>query len=1460
MKANIIFTLIFLSALTHFNIEAQVTADFSVDYSSGCSPLTVNFTNLSTGSGTLTYTWDLGNGNTSTLKDPKAVYSTAATYTVKLTATNGTQTSTKQKTITVFKSPVANFSANNKGCTPFIAQFTDGSTQGDAAITSWNWDFRNGVTKTEKNPSFTYTDAGKFTVFLEVTDANNCKASIEKKNYIDLVNKPEVSFYATPSTSCKIPATVQFTNQSTGGGLLTYLWNFGGTNTSTEQNPKFTYTQFGQYNVKLTVTSDYGCSSYLDIPAVTIGQVDAVGTIKQGTSTILNNGIICAGDIQYASQSTGNPNCMWDFGDGTYAYTSTGMHTYNSPGNFKIKLIAAPGDNCADTAIWNVTVEKVTANFNMSPQTSCESSVPVTFTDASTSAVSYLWQFSDGTTATTKNANKTFTVPADKDQYVVHSDAEFPVSLTATSQNGCKSTSDQVFVISRPTALFAPSTVKGCAPLTLTLSDKSISNDLITTYDWTYGDGATLSTSQANVSHTYTTAGTYQAKLAITNQKGCKDESYIINIEVGSTPAPDFDITPASYCPSLPLQITDKTPAGNNIDRWHYTVGGIGIASCPDVASPDFRIKAATGNLPVKQIVESNGCFAEVTKANAINNTGPTASFNYSTNCGTTRSVTFTGSLVNQTSFKWDFGDGQTNTTDATTPHIYSTEGDYTVKLIAINGSCSDTAIRMVKVRNHQPAFKSKTEFCADATVYFNSKASHTIANSGIDKYLWNFGDTTQNIRTSKDSVAHSFKNGGTFPVKLYAYYDDGCIDSVTNNVRVYKPKVLFSADKSVGCAPLISTMTDLSTPDVHPIIYWNWQFGDGYDTSYTAKKNTFWHNFQVPGTFSTSLTISDDFGCSATYAKEFGTANPSADFMATTPAQICSNTKVSFDYLDSNLDSAVWDFGDGTKLRSLAKPTEHLYKNAGNYAVSLLVYKYGCSDQLIQAADYIQVQKADARFTASDTVYNCYPHLITFNHTTGGQNISSGKWYYGQSNSTSTGYVTTTNFNYTEPGKYRAKLELQTTFGCVDTFSRLIAISGPTGTFSASPLSLCKGDEVTLTLADTSNVFKFEWDLGDGSFSTANPVKHRYGSTGNKTCKLVLYGDYGKCIPPAIEQSVHVYEVDAKFTVADTSVCENENVTFENKSSGANAYNWDFGDGGTSNSSGSAVHGFNSGTYLVKLIVSSTEGCKDTARQAMVINKYPSLTINKDTSLCLGKSLNLVATTNSNAIRWEPATGLDFQYSRTPVATPTVTTRYRAIAIDTVSKCEKRDSLLITVQQKPDVKIQILDQLPSDSTIILGREIHLLVETEAEATFLWTPSNSLSCSTCADPIAQPLENTHYILQVIDKNHCFNINKDLILKTKEADSPFDLPTAFTPQGDEQNRIFKIQGYDVEEVLEFRIFNRWGNMVFSTTNKNEGWDGTYKGKLQPIDSYIYTVKVKTTKGEIITKKGTVLLLQ
>jgi PKD repeat protein len=242
---------------------AQLKADFTVDKTGGCSPVSVSFTNASTGttSGT-TYEWDFGNGNTSSLKNPGAIFREEKQYTVTLTVKDGDQTSTKTQIVTVYKKPVVEFSASlEKGCAPLPVTFTSTAAAGDGTITQYFWDFGDGFTQQTAGQQLEHTYASDLipSVSLTVTNSFGCQATLLKEKMITVLPKLTSAFNADEKVLCKISDAANFINSSSGPGVLSYVWDFGDGTTSTSKDPTHVFSTKGTYTIKLKVSSSEGC-------------------------------------------------------------------------------------------------------------------------------------------------------------------------------------------------------------------------------------------------------------------------------------------------------------------------------------------------------------------------------------------------------------------------------------------------------------------------------------------------------------------------------------------------------------------------------------------------------------------------------------------------------------------------------------------------------------------------------------------------------------------------------------------------------------------------------------------------------------------------------------------------------------------------------------------------------------------------------------------------------------------------------------------------------------------------------------------------------------------------------------------------------------------------------------------------------------------------------------------------
>lgn len=553
------FLVIYITTLLGaFTASGQApVANFTGSPLSGCSPQIVVFTDQSTGSPT-SWSWDFGNGNTSTIQNPTATYFTPGTYTVTLTVSNanGTNTMTRSQYVTVYEPPVADFTTlTTSGCFPLRVQFTDLSTPGNGNTNvSWLWDFGNGTTSTQQNPVNVYTTAGSFTVTLKVTNDKGCTKTISRPNYIVITPGVKASFNNTLPVVCSAPADITFFNNSTGPPTLSYLWDFGDGNTSVQFNPVHTYATNGTYVVTLITFSTAGCVDTVRSNPIVVGGFNTQFTYPASACTLE--------DVTFTNNSTPVPvSAVWDFGDGGSATTINATHSYATAGTYTVKLINTYS-SCKDSVSQNITINpRPVADFSAPVTTKCEPPLTVNFQDLSTGgATGWQWDFGDGGTSVLQNPSHTYTTYG-----------SFDVTLIATNSFGCTDTIKKVaFVKIRRAIIAIPQLpVRGCIPFTISPVPVINTLDAVTSYFWDFGDGFTSAV--ANPTHTYTIQGTYTVKLFITTSSGCTDSLvFRPGVTVGSKPVANFSAAPNPVCARQPVQFTDlSAPA----DEWFWDFG-----------------------------------------------------------------------------------------------------------------------------------------------------------------------------------------------------------------------------------------------------------------------------------------------------------------------------------------------------------------------------------------------------------------------------------------------------------------------------------------------------------------------------------------------------------------------------------------------------------------------------------------------------------------------------------------------------------------------------------------------------------------------------------------------------------------------------------------------------------------------------------------------------------------------
>jgi len=1425
--------------------------------------------------------WDFKDGNSSPVANPSNTFVNPGTYIVHYTATVGGSPVSMFDTIKVYSNPTALFTANppTKGCYPLPVTFNNQSTGGGGtSIVTYSWTFGDGGLSNQGTPTYTYTLPGQFDVQLQVTDQNGCTASVKLPKFVTTSKKPVPVIQTVPAStiSCTAPFTPTFngsgsTSNSTTGTSLTYSWTFSNGNTSTVVTPGAeTYTATGNFPVTLTVTDNNGCSNSF-VQNVFIGNP---------ISTFHVNDSVCK-TVTFNPAGSSPGVLTWTYGDGQSGSSST--HTYAAGGTYQVKLHVVQGACFKDTTE-TIFVEDPKPLFSLSPSYSCSTPEVINFLSTSTGAVggtTYAWLFTPTTSkyqlsaATSALHNPSLTVTnLDTNRFTVDTrDILLNVTLTLTTRAGCTATlikqlTDTIFL---PTARIQPDKSRGCAPLTVAFSDSSVSHEPIVHWTYIWGDGTpnVTANSSAVVSHTYTTPGIYQASLIIINSHGCADTSYVIVIYVGAPPTPNFSVSPTTVCPHTPVQFTDHSTAAANspIDTWHYaTDGQYFMSSCYTDPSPSYSFSNTTGAQNITLVTCSRGCCDSIVKPNAITVLGPIAKYSSQMTCNAPDLFTFNADLKAADNWTWNFGDGTVipASTLATITHTYAATGNYQTSLIAHSNSSgcpNDTFQLMVYDKHIKASMTNDTAFCIKTAKPFDASGSVDVNTAATNGYVWLWGDNTAPSISSSPVASHAFSGSGFYHIKLIVIDINGCRDTaVSKKIKLSDVTALFTPDHKFGCIPWTVNFTDHSLSDT-TLTSWNWSFGD---SSPAGSGTTPSHTYTFSQTkYLVTLTATNILGCIKTDTMTIAPSQPIANFNATT-TQKCTGDSVHFIPQVLVQNGYSWNFGDlGT---STSTSPWHKYTASGVYTVTLTVTdSIGCMKTFTHN-NYISVQNyPHAYFTSNlDSAKNrCAPVVGQFTDSSTVSIFGSRKWNLGSGGPVVPSASVSTPYQL--PGTYSVTLLETTSFGCKDSVTKTYVIQQPKADFALSPTLICKGDQVTFSIipSDTSDFFSYHWYFGDGHDTIGiSPINHLFnfhpaGGTANVT--LFFWGSGLSC-KTAVQHQINIHQVIAAFkrnnelTALDTVHCQGITDVFTNTSISATSYKWSFGDGGTSTAN-SPTHLYAAGgKYWVTLdIVDAVTTCVDTLSKLMIINPTPKILAHGGDT-CVNKPFQLTSSGEGSTYSWTPATGLSATNIPNPIATPPSTTTYTVTTLDS-NGCKNDTAITLFV-------FQPIPQVVFDTAIIIGQNTPLsfLISPSNLYTYTWTPTDSLSCKTCPNPHADPLVTTTYTLTVSDKKGCFTSSSTYEVKILPETS-IDVPTAFTPNGDGVNDIVFVRGWGIKSLIEFDIYNRWGELVFSTTDINTGWDGYYKGVLQNVETYAWTASAETwVNGKIIVKKGFIKLLR
>lgn len=322
-----------------------IASTIEADWSSSVDGLNVSFTDESTGD-VVGYLWDFGDGSTSTDANPSHEYAAAGEYTVCLTINSSCDIDSICATVTTCNLPVPTFTYEY---TELTADFT---SDVDGGADTYSWDFGDGATSTDENPTHTYDAEGTYEVCLTVV--NDCGDSTFCMD-VSVCELPSPEFSATNSVLLGI-----FTNEAPEMGA-TYLWDFGDGATSTDENPNHLYDAAGVYTVCLTMTNDCGSDSVCGTVEVCEAPVADYSYTAAGKTISFTNEILAA-DVTYS----------WTFGDGATSTDDNPVHEYAADGTYEVCLFAE-NDCWLDSLCETITIntagieEQNNANIQLYP-------------------------------------------------------------------------------------------------------------------------------------------------------------------------------------------------------------------------------------------------------------------------------------------------------------------------------------------------------------------------------------------------------------------------------------------------------------------------------------------------------------------------------------------------------------------------------------------------------------------------------------------------------------------------------------------------------------------------------------------------------------------------------------------------------------------------------------------------------------------------------------------------------------------------------------------------------------------------------------------------------------------------------------------------------------------------------------------------------------------------------------
>ncbi len=1512
---------LYLIPLSVFS-QTELKADFDVIERNGCVPFVAKFIDIS--SGGTSWIWDFGNGINSNEQNPTYVYAEPGFYTISLTISDSSSSNTETKSalIRVNPTPIADFTVNNQlGCSPHEAKFTDLSIPTSGTIIDWFWSFGNGVTSNHQNPTITYAEIKDFNVFLKITDGNGCTASSSKSNYIKL-DGPEAKFIFD-SVVCGIPSNVTFLNQSTGNDLK-YLWDFGdGTSFTGDLPGTHTYETFDSTEVTLIITeSKTGCADTLS-NSIVVGNYEAEFdwdiicgkdeftinventtriynslewdfsgeskaytanathdfsgkgpyeiTLKSSvdlscwdTTTIQYNlpipnisytSAICSYpfEVTFANKSIAKEfDSFWDFGDTTFSSKKNPKHTYGiPPEEFLSKLIIQDSFGCTDSVTKNIIVPFPIARFfEVNSIYSGCAPLNLTFKDTSyilkSTISSVIWDFGDPSSGSNNFSTKT--TPT----HLYSEPGNYDINYIIFTDDGCSDTATYEAIIQ-----------VGEKPVEA--SFKQVTSDSIC-----YGESIKFIESV-----TYATSW-------IESNYYCwaceKNEDSLLS---------DYESPPVE-CPKIPEYYNTNKPFINFSEPTHLYSEFQHIADTNMLKISTGKIIPNAGDLFTHLIVGYNNCFTEVIRPTFVDTTiainGYIRNDSIELFSDSTIQIGLYQASLNfdSVAYSYVYNKSETDTLiriDAkdTIYHEFKEGNTYKIKTKVINqeSGCSNQITDIFPVDSVRLNFNVINKKCLNKNpVLF---ADYSFAKFGklfSRKWIVNDNIVRSGKSTNKiDSFYYSFPDTGFFEIALeltyslqykkYGKWKIGYFTKRLNKViKIEGVKAIGSSDTLEICSNHEIQFINASKSTTE-IKEYKWLFGDESDGS--NFKNPY-HKYLSAGSFSPSLIVTDTFGCIDSFSlKEINVFKPTVEFEVS-DSLICRGDILSIKNRSiGNSLSFTWTVDS---LIQYSRSINQQFNYSGFYDVKLhAIDTFNCTDSIIKF-NHIEVSEIPKAEFITDILYQkCPPLISTFLDTSEGL-VKDWLWNFGDGNSR-------TDKNpkhiFTKPGTYDISLIVTNYANCRDTVvkNKHIEVGGPSGKISFDKDTLCIPESVLFKL-ELNKTQYYIIRFGDENTMSYNfadnsdSILHTYEKGGIYNPVLELVDSTGCVYALTDLPKIYGDSIEAKFQFNSAIICDLKNIQFKNTSNSTfdSKYSWSFGNKDSSVANSPVYNYLKDTIYEITLQQTSPLGCIDSVKNKITVFKAPEPLISiENENYCIPSQTTLKLTFENNTFKAD-----SIYYSindNTPVKGNYITNKFKTEGPQKIKytvEYGNKNCFLDTSIQLSFYKWPIANFEYSPSNTSMEKSVVFFTD-KSENTTQWNwDFGDLESSQKQNAAHNYTVENIYTVQLIASNagECSDsITKEISI------SPYDfikLPSAFSPNKDGKNETFRILIAGEFELIEFKIFNRWGNLVFKTSDIEEAWDGKRRGEDQTAGTYVYYLKGRKISGEITEIKGNLTLLR